>query len=172
MFQLNFEQKNITENHFQHAFDDAKRVMASYGDTNDSFIGVPMASDTKTFDAKRSESLFTNLQTYGYMDSINMMYEGYWTFSMYDFVLRTDIGKCRRRRDIHLRIRILSSYSDVFIYRHFGNYIPQNCSFITGRGGYGTDYNRRKLGRIANDMGFSYANMSGMGSTWFVGISL
>jgi hypothetical protein len=59
-------------------------------------------------------------------------------------------------------------YSDVFIYRHFGGYIPQNCTFITGGGGYGTNFNRRKLGRIAHDMDFAYANISGMGSTWFV----
>ncbi len=37
----------------------------------------------------------------------------------------------------------------MFIYRHFGGYIPQNCTFITGGGGYGTNFNRRKLGRIA-----------------------
>ena len=57
---------------------------------------------------------------------------------------------------------------DVFIYRHFGWYIPANCSFLTGGGGYGTDFNRRKLKRIARDMGYSHVGMSGMGSTWFV----
>ena len=35
-------------------------------------------------------------------------------------------------------------------------------------GGYGTDFNRRKLRRIAHDMGFEHVNISGMGSTWFV----
>lgn len=62
----------------------------------------------------------------------------------------------------------MSCCLDVFIYRHFATYIPTNCSFITGGGGYGTDFNRRKLGRIARDMGFEHANISGMGSTWFV----
>lgn len=59
-------------------------------------------------------------------------------------------------------------YLDVFVYRHFATYIPQNCTFITGGGGYGTDFNRRKLKRIAHDMGFAHAGVSGMGSTWFV----
>jgi hypothetical protein len=85
--------KNITNNNFEHAFDDAKKVMASYKDMNDPFIGVPLVTDAKTFDANRSEALYTDLRTYGYIDSINSIYEGYWTFKMYDFVLRTDIGK-------------------------------------------------------------------------------
>jgi len=85
--------KNITENNFEHAFDDAKKVMASYKDMNDPFVGVPLVTNKETFDANRSEALYINLRTYGYIDSINSMYEGYWTFKMYDFVLRTDIGK-------------------------------------------------------------------------------
>lgn len=93
---VHFRTKNITENNFQHAFDNVKRVMASYKDMNDPFISVPNASDTKTFNANRSESMYTNLRTYGYTDSINSIYEGYWTFEMYDFVLRTDIGKFER----------------------------------------------------------------------------
>jgi hypothetical protein len=59
-------------------------------------------------------------------------------------------------------------YLDVFIYRHFANYIPQNCTIITGGGAYGTEFNRRKLRSIARDMGFVYIDISGMGSTWFV----
>ncbi|CAF4526883.1 unnamed protein product [Rotaria sp. Silwood2] len=90
---IQFRTKNITDNSFQHAFDDAKRVMASYKDMNGSFISVPLVNDKETFDGKRSESLYENLRSYGYIDSINTIYEGYWTFKMYDFVLRTDIGK-------------------------------------------------------------------------------
>jgi hypothetical protein len=41
---------------------------------------------------------------------------------------------------------------------------------ITGGGGYGTDFNRRRLKRIAHDMGFAHPGISGMGSTWFVQI--
>jgi hypothetical protein len=92
---VQFRAKNITDNNFQHAFDNAKTVMTSYKNTNDPFIGVPLVSDAETFDAKRSESLYTNLRSYGYIDSINSIYEGYWTFKMYDFILRTDIGKFR-----------------------------------------------------------------------------
>jgi hypothetical protein len=90
---IQFRTKNITENNFQHAFDNAKQVIASYKDMNDPFISVPIVTDAETFDANRSESLYANLRTYGYIDSINSIYEGYWTFKMYDFVLRTDIGK-------------------------------------------------------------------------------
>ena len=61
---------------------------------------------------------------------------------------------------------------DVFVYRHFATYIPKNCTFITGGGGYGTDFNRRKLKRIARDMEFAHAGLSGMGSTWLVISSL
>ncbi|CAF1496172.1 unnamed protein product, partial [Rotaria sordida] len=144
---VQFRTKNITNNNFQHAFDDAKNVMKSYKDMNDSFIGVPLVTDTETFDTKRSESLYENLRSYGYTDSINVIYEGYWTFKMYDFILRTDI--------------------DVFIYRHFATYIPSNCTFIIGPGKYATNFNKRKLRRIANDMGFAHANISDMGSTWY-----
>ena len=84
---------NISKNNFEHAFDDAKRVIATYKDLNDIFVSVPILTDAKTFDRQRSELLYTHLQTYGYIDSINVMYEGYPTFKMYDFVLRTDIGK-------------------------------------------------------------------------------
>ncbi|UJR27829.1 hypothetical protein I4U23_009097 [Adineta vaga] len=137
---IQYRTKDIINNNFEKAFDNAQRVMASYKDMKDPFIGVPLVTDTETFDAKRSESLYTNLRAYGYVDSINTIYEGYWTFKMYDFILRTDI--------------------DVFIYRHFANYIPQNCTLIT-------DFNRRKLKRIAHDMGFAHAGISGMGSTWY-----
>lgn len=61
---------------------------------------------------------------------------------------------------------------DVFVYRHFATYIPKNCTFITGGGGYGTDFNRRKLKRIARDMEFAHVGLSGMGSTWSVIIFL
>jgi hypothetical protein len=56
-------------------------------------VTIPIINDSKTFDLNRSESLYANLRTYGYIDSINTLYEGYNTFKMYDFVLRTDIGK-------------------------------------------------------------------------------
>ncbi|CAF1147464.1 unnamed protein product [Adineta ricciae] len=144
---VQYRTAQLIKDNFQTAFDNAKSVMASYKDMTDPFIGVPVSTDAQTFDAQRSDSLYRNLRSYGYVDSINTIYEGYWTFKMYDFILRTDI--------------------DVFIYRHFAKYIPQNCSFITGGGGYGTEFNRRKLKRISRDMGFAHAGISGMGSTWY-----
>ncbi|CAF1258541.1 unnamed protein product [Adineta steineri] len=142
-----FRTPNITKNNFENAFSDAKKIAKLYNDSVEQMVTIPKINDSETFDLKRSESLYNNLRTYGYIDSINTIYEGFSTFKMYDFVLRTDI--------------------DVFIYRHFATYIPQNCTLITGGGGYGTNFNRRKLKRIAHDMGFSHVEMSGMGSTWY-----
>ena len=85
--------KNLTDNNFQHAFNPAKDLAKIYNDTIEKMVTIPVTSDNKTFDAKRSESLYVNLRTYGYIDSINSIYEGYNTFNMYDFVLRTDIGE-------------------------------------------------------------------------------
>jgi hypothetical protein len=159
---IQFRTKNITANNFEHAFDNAKLMANMYNDSLEQMITIPRTNESETFDPKRSELLYDVLRTYGYIDSINTLYEGYSTFKMYDFVLRTDIGKKKKK----LIIKIL--YLDVFIYRHFATYIPQNCTLITGGGGYGTEFNRRKLKRIARDMGFLEVGLSGMGSTWFV----
>ena len=85
--------QNNTDNNFEHAFDDAKKLANIYNDSVEQMVMLPMTSDSKTFDLKRSESLYVNLQDYGYVDSINVLYEGYNTFKMYDFVLRSDTGK-------------------------------------------------------------------------------
>ncbi|CAF5086420.1 unnamed protein product, partial [Rotaria sp. Silwood1] len=37
-----------------------------------------------------------------------------------------------------------------------------------GRGGYSTEFNTRRLGRIARDMGWKYQNLTNIGSTWLV----
>lgn len=161
---VQFRTKNVTDNNFQHAFDDAKRVAKYYNDSIEQMVLLPTVTDTTTFDLKRSESLYANLRNYGYIDSINTLYEGFNTFKMYDFVLRTDIGKEMQGRE--LRENKVFFYLDVFVYRHFATYIPKNCTFITGGGGYGTDFNRRKLKRIARDMEFAHTGVSGMGSTW------
>ena len=89
--------KNVTDNDFRHAFDDAKKVMASELTNSDPFVGIPQVNDGLTFDSKRSDLLFVNLREYGYIDSINSIYEGYSTFKMYDFILRTDIGEYNTR---------------------------------------------------------------------------
>jgi hypothetical protein len=90
---IQFRTKNVTDNNFQYAFDDAKNIAKRYNDNLEQMVILPMINDPKTFDIKRSESLYVNLRQYGYVDSINTLYEGYNTFKMYDFVLRTDIGK-------------------------------------------------------------------------------
>ena len=90
---VQFRTKNVTDNNFQRAFDDAKNVAKAYNDNVEQMVLLPNTNDPITFDIKRSESLYANLRNYGYIDSINTLYEGYNTFKMYDFVLRTDIGK-------------------------------------------------------------------------------
>ena len=90
---VRYRTKNATDNNFKYAFDDAKKVIQAYNDSIEQMVFVPNTNDSTTFDGNRSESLYTNLREYGYIDSINTLYEGYNTFKMYDFVLRTDIGK-------------------------------------------------------------------------------
>ena len=90
---IQFRTKNMTENNFQNAFINAKKLAETYKDDVQQMVTIPMLDDPKTFDLKRSESLYINLRDYGYIDSINTLYEGYNTFKMYDFVMRTDIGK-------------------------------------------------------------------------------
>jgi hypothetical protein len=94
---IQFRTKNITDNNFEHAFSNAKQLAKTYNDTLEQMVTIPIVTDPKTFDVKRSESLYINLRDYGYIDSINTMYEGYNTFQMYDFVLRTDIGKKKKK---------------------------------------------------------------------------
>ncbi len=90
---VQFRTKNLTDNKFEHAFDDAKKLAKAYNDNIEQMVTIPIVNDTETFSLQRSESLYENLRSYGYIDSINTLYEGFSTFKMYDFVLRTDIGK-------------------------------------------------------------------------------
>ncbi|CAF0986309.1 unnamed protein product [Didymodactylos carnosus] len=111
-------------------------------------ISIPNKNNTSTFkNDKRSEMLFKNLKTYVYIDGINCLFEGYSTFKMYDYVLRTDI--------------------DVFLTKEFANYIPIKSSMIVGEGMYGTTYNRLKLYRIARSIDLMSTNISDMSSTWY-----
>ncbi len=90
---VQFRIKNMTDNNFEHAFDGAKRLAKTYNDNVEQIVTIPMVNDNTTFDLQRSEGLYNDLRSYGYIDSINVLYEGYPTYKMYDFVLRTDIGK-------------------------------------------------------------------------------
>lgn len=90
---IQFRTKNITNNSYQHAFDHLTDLPKTLNKSLEDMVLLPKINDPTIYDAKRSESLYINLRNYGYIDSINTIYEGYNTFKMYDFVLRTDIGK-------------------------------------------------------------------------------
>jgi hypothetical protein len=100
----------------------------------------------------RSILLYNHIKTYRYIDSVNIIAEGYPIYSYYDFILKTDL--------------------DVFLTKQFANYIPNiwNTLFV-GRGGYSTEFNTRRLERIARDMGWKYQNLTNIGSTWLVCVS-
>ncbi len=103
--------------------------------------------DLYQVDTQRSLLLYEQIRTYGYIDSVNIVAEGYPTFQYYDFILKTDI--------------------DVFITKQFAKYIPvTNLTLLVGLGGYSTDFNTRRLGRIARDMNWKYKNITNIGSTW------
>lgn len=105
---IQFRTKNITENKYAHAFDQAKKVAEQYKDNPQEIVTVPTVDDPTTYDSQRSELLYTVLRDYGYIDSINTLYEGYNTFKMYDFVMRTDIGKMKGEK------RTIGEKSSVF----------------------------------------------------------
>lgn len=103
--------------------------------------------DLFQIDIQRSKSLYKHMKTYEYIDSVNIIAESYPTFAFYDFILKTDI--------------------DVFITKQFAKYIPiTNTTLLVGRGGYSTEFNTRRLRRIAQDMNWQYQNMTNIGSTW------
>ncbi len=102
---------------------------------------------TRPIDVERSKLLYKYLQNYSYVDSINVIVEGYPIFARYDLILRTDI--------------------DVFLTKYFGSYVPvSNNTLLVGLGGYSTEFNTNRLRRISNDIGWVYANLTGIGSTW------
>ena len=57
---------------------------------------------------------------------------------------------------------------DGFIYRDFATYLPENCIYIVGLGGYASDFNQRRLARVSREMNFQTVNITDMGSTWLV----
>jgi hypothetical protein len=97
-------------------------------------------------DVNRSILLATHLQNYEYIDAINTIAECYPSFSIYDYILRTDM--------------------DVFLTPSFGHFVPVNDTLLTGRGGYATQFNSARFRRISRDMNWSYANLTNIGSTW------
>ncbi|UJR27808.1 hypothetical protein I4U23_009077 [Adineta vaga] len=106
-----------------------------------------VSSKYQIIDTQRSQTLYDQLRSYGYIDSINTVFEFKTTFLMYDFILRTDM--------------------DCFLTENFALYIPYNDSVLVGHGGYSTEFNNKRLKRIARDMNWKYANKTSLGSTWY-----
>lgn len=105
------------------------------------------SSKYQTIDKQRSQILFQHLKNYGYIDSINSVYEYNSSYSMYNYILRTDL--------------------DCFLTENFAFYVPYDHSLLVGNGGYSTEFNNKRLSRIAHDMNWEYANRSSLGSTWY-----
>ena len=82
-----------------------------------------------------------------HLDSLGILLENPKVFDQYDYILRTDI--------------------DVFLTPHFARYIPFDCSFQIGLGGYTLEYTTHKLSRIAQTLNLSNVNLTDIGSTWF-----
>jgi hypothetical protein len=100
-------------------------------------------------DRKRSKRLYRQIRHYEYIDSVNIIAEGYPIFSFYDFILKTDM--------------------DVFLTRPFAKYYPRtDQTLLVGRGDYSTSFNTNRLRRIARDMSWNYQNITNIGSTWSV----
>jgi hypothetical protein len=104
------------------------------------------SSKYQIIDKQRSQLLYTNLRNYGYIDSINTVFEYNLSYLIYDYILRTDL--------------------DCFLTRNFAFYVPYDNSLLVGRGGYSTAFNNQRLKRIAHDMNWEYANKNSLGSTW------
>lgn len=97
-------------------------------------------------DRRRSVLLMSHLNKYDYADSIVIISECYPSFSMYDYILRTDL--------------------DVFLTKYFGRFVPKNRTILVGGGAYSTQFNSKRLQRVAKEMDWSYARLSNLGSTW------
>lgn len=124
----------------------SNRAINSSIEKNTFYVDVTM-KDFYQIDLQRSVLLTDLMKTYAYVDSVNIIAEAYPTFAFYHFILKTDI--------------------DVFLTPAFAKYLPiTNRTLLVGRGGYSTKFNFRRLGRIARDMNWKYANMTNIGSTW------
>ncbi|CAF3538758.1 unnamed protein product [Rotaria socialis] len=82
-----------------------------------------------------------------HLDSLGIIFENSDFLNQYDYVLRTDL--------------------DVFLTPKFAHYIPFDCSFQIGLGGYSLDYTLNKLSRIAKTLNLLNANLTHVGSTWY-----
>ena len=115
-----------------------------------------LLSDVNIFDdnPKNLQTFYSKaqnaLENYGYVDSILMAFDGYKYFKSagFDFLIRSDM--------------------DVFLTPLFSKWLPDNCNdFYVGRGAYSDDFNRKRLSRIAEDLGLEHDGESNLGSTWY-----
>ena len=104
-------------------------------------------------DPKHFENFYkflrTSLQTYSYVDSILMAFDGHQYFKTagFDFLIRSDM--------------------DVFLTPLFALWLPKRCNdFYVGGGAYSNTFNRNRLKRIAKDLGLAHYGVSNLGSTW------
>jgi hypothetical protein len=104
------------------------------------------SSKYQIIDSQNSKLIYQHLRTYGYIDSINTVFEYDKSYFMYDYILRTDM--------------------DCFLTYNFAFYVPYNNTLLVGRGGYSTAFNNHRLKRIAHDMNWKYADKNSLGSTW------
>ncbi|KAI3378641.1 hypothetical protein SNEBB_010883 [Seison nebaliae] len=92
---------------------------------------IPFVDLNLIFELKRN---LGNL--HDYIDSFNIIYEGYVIYQNYDFIMKSDM--------------------DTFLTPHFGAYLPpiirrghfMKRSFVTGTGGYSNEWNHPKLNKI------------------------
>ncbi|CAF4934522.1 unnamed protein product, partial [Rotaria sp. Silwood1] len=71
---IQYRTKSDTNNNFQHTFDHSKNLAKTYYETREEMITILKINDQETYDAKLAELLYTILQTYAYIDSINRIY--------------------------------------------------------------------------------------------------
>ena len=92
----------------------------------------------------------SNLVHYGYLNSILMAFEGYHYFkrAKYDFLVRSDM--------------------DVFLTPMFAQWLPVHCNdFVVGGGGFSTEFNTKRLKRIAESIELKSSGIWNLGSTWY-----
>lgn len=82
-----------------------------------------------------------------HLNSLGILIENADILNEYDYVLRTDI--------------------DVFLTPNFANYIPFDCTFQIGLGGYSSEYNTHRLSQVAETLQLANIHMEDIGSTWF-----
>ena len=90
-----------------------------------------------------------DLRHYSYIDSILMAFDGYNYFkNNFDFLLRSDM--------------------DIFLTPLFAKWLPLNCyDFVCGGGGYGHEFNMKRIQKAAKNINLEPGDVWNLGSTWY-----